>query len=80
MPSVIVCCLRNLQENRHGTLLDELVEMGHEVSLDRCLNQCVGCRRGPALSMDGIWIGSTSEALLRQELEPKLFPDGKPLV
>ncbi|SEO95029.1 hypothetical protein [Paenibacillus sp. OV219] len=80
MPSTIVCCLRNLQENRHGSLLDELVALGHDVSLVHCLNQCIGCRRGPSLSLNGLWIGATSEAQLRQELESRLFSDGKPLV
>ncbi|WP_308639454.1 hypothetical protein [Paenibacillus silvisoli] len=72
MKSVFVVCLRNLQENQHGMLLDQLVGDGHDVSLAHCLNQCVGCRRGPALSMDGTWIGSADESELRDAIEAQL--------
>ncbi|WP_133257523.1 hypothetical protein [Paenibacillus montanisoli] len=64
--------MRNLQENRHGVLLDQLVEEGHDVSLAHCLNQCIGCRKGPSLSMDGSWIGAADEAELRASVKAKL--------
>ncbi|MBP3963888.1 DUF1450 domain-containing protein [Paenibacillus lignilyticus] len=73
MSAVIVVCLRNLQENRHGTMLDQLVQQGHDVSLTHCLNQCVGCRRGPALSIDGAWIGAADEAALQNEVDARLL-------
>ncbi|MBM7563069.1 hypothetical protein [Paenibacillus sacheonensis] len=68
MSAVIVCCLRNLQENRHGELLNELVAAGHDVSLAHCLNHCIGCRKGPSLTMDGQWIGASDQAELRQAM------------
>ncbi|SFI63330.1 hypothetical protein SAMN02799624_01738 [Paenibacillus sp. UNC496MF] len=70
-----MCCLRNLQENRHGDLLDELAEAGHDVSLAHCLHQCAGCRRGPALEKDGIWHGASDKEALRLAIGFYAEPD-----
>ncbi len=53
MGKKVVCCVTNFQRFQYGPVLQELVELKHEVSLDRCLSQCVGCSREVAAMING---------------------------
>jgi hypothetical protein len=51
----VTSCVRNLQQFQYGHILQEL-SSEHDVSLERCHNQCIGCRIHPALMIDGRWV------------------------
>ena len=51
----VTSCVRNLQQFQYGQILQEL-SSDHDVSLERCHNQCIGCRIQPALMIDGRWV------------------------
>ncbi|MFD0670667.1 hypothetical protein [Cohnella sp. GCM10027633] len=51
----ISCCINNLTQHRYGGKLNELAAEGADIALERCHNQCVGCRRYPAFMANGLW-------------------------
>jgi uncharacterized protein YuzB (UPF0349 family) len=56
----IICCMNNLIKHQYGDKLNELAKEGVEISLERCLSQCVGCSRQPSFMADGKWYGLAS--------------------
>jgi uncharacterized protein YuzB (UPF0349 family) len=55
MKKQIYCCVNNLAQFQYGSILQELVDQGHSVELERCQSQCVGCSQHPAATVDGQW-------------------------
>jgi hypothetical protein len=67
----VLCCVNNFQQFQYGPILQEMVDNAHEVRLDRCQSQCVGCRLQPAAIIDGKWIGFDNSEQMRQHVLEK---------
>jgi hypothetical protein len=72
MGKQVLCCMRNFQQFEYGHVLRELVEQAHEVRLERCQSQCIGCRMQPAAIIEGKWVGFDKSEQIRQYVEEKL--------
>jgi uncharacterized protein YuzB (UPF0349 family) len=66
MSKNVTCCVNNFQQFRYGNILQELVDQGHDVQLERCQSQCVSCRRQPTAIVDGMWKGFDDLEQLRE--------------
>jgi uncharacterized protein YuzB (UPF0349 family) len=69
----VVCCVNNLQQFQYGAVLQELVDLGFQVRLDRCQSLCVGCRRQPAAVVEGKWKGFDAAEQLRQYVLEEVY-------
>ncbi|RAV14871.1 DUF1450 domain-containing protein [Paenibacillus contaminans] len=51
----ITCCINNLSQHQYGEQLNRLAAEGAKIQVERCLSQCVGCRRQPSFMAHGKW-------------------------
>jgi hypothetical protein len=68
----IICCINNLRQHGYGDKLNELAGEGVDISLERCLSQCIGCRLQPAFMADGKWYGLTPDDDLKKMVYTKV--------
>lgn len=66
MGKTVLCCINNFQQFQYGEVLQELADSQHDVRLDRCQNQCVGCRNAPTAIVDGRWMTFDDPEEMRQ--------------
>ncbi len=71
MTAKISCCINNLIQHQYGAQLNELAADGVEISLERCLHQCVGCKLHPAFETGGKWYGLEPDADFKKEVYAK---------
>ncbi|MFD2611920.1 hypothetical protein [Paenibacillus gansuensis] len=72
METVMMCCIRNLQQYRHGLLLEKYAKAGCLVTVERCLSQCIGCGKGPSVTVGNVWVGAESVEALEKQIDIRL--------